>query len=163
MQRVDTITGSSVLTLSLATTVDVGSATLGHQGGPGPWVEESCEIKQIEIMLHAYFQTAPAAVRHFTIIVRKNIGSYLPAVAVGDALILGQKPWKDFIFHVEQAQPGVWTNGGVPMPYNIILRVPRRYRKMNSSDVWEVIVIPVDVGAADVWDVCTFAKYSWYK
>lgn len=160
-QATFTVTGSSVAVATIATGDIPTNCTLANQGGGTPKVEQGSKIMSFELFGQVYFTNNPAAIRHFVIFVRRNKGGYLPVPVVADAIALGAKQWKTQIYHLEQAQPS--QIGGEPMTFHIRLRVPRSVQRMEVGDVWELVFIPVDVGAGDTWDACVFGVYKWYR
>lgn len=161
-QSVGTVAGSAVQVLAVATGDDPVNCTLANQGGNAPKVEDGAAIRSIELQLTLYLSAAPAAVRHFYVFMRKNEKGLLPVPTLANMGAIGQVAWKDRIFHGEQAQAGVFTVGGVPMVFHIRLRIPKRFHRIEKSDIWEVFFAHDGV-AGETLDYCAIATYKWYR
>lgn len=142
---------------------DPVNCTLANQGASNPKVEDGSAIRSLEVQLTLYLNTAPALPRHFIILIRKNEKALLPALAAANSFVIGTLSWKDRIFHMEQAQPGTFAIGGIPMVFHIRVRVPKRFHRMEKTDQWELIVASPDAVAGDTYDMCSLVTYKWYR
>lgn len=126
-------------------------------------VEDGAEIHRLTIQCNLYWTSAPAAPRHVLILLRKNEDNLLPALTPAGGSSIGGQSWKDRIFYLEQAQPGIFSAGGNQMPYQIIFRIPKGFKKMSFGDRWELVIQPLDALAGETLDFCVLASYKWFK
>jgi hypothetical protein len=155
------VSGLTPTVVNLLQGVDPVNATLANEGGTSPKCETGRNVRMFEIQHTIYVETVAVTPRHYTVFLRKNEKALYPAPTVGTGSLLGGQIWKDRIFHAEQAQPGIHGNG-VPMIFHIRFKIPRRFKRMEFNDVWEIWTVPMDAVAADTYNTCTMWNCKVY-
>lgn len=91
-----------------------------------------------------------------TVLVRKNETGALPAPTLAQVNALGLNTWKNRVFAVHRAKPP--APGGLPIIMGPI-RIPKRFHKMQTNDVWELIIGNNASGSVDGCGICIYKAY----
>lgn len=81
-----------------------------------------------------------------------------PTVTLAQMNQLGTVPWKNYLFHIEQAITGSQVSG-LPMGFPRI-KIPRRYHTMKNNEQW---VLYIANNTANNLRACGCVVYKWFK
>lgn len=91
-----------------------------------------------------------------TILIRKNEQGLLPAPTLAQVNAIGLQTWKNRVFAIHRAKPP--APGGLPLIMGSI-KIPRRFHKMQTNDVWELIIANNGSGSVDGCGICIYKSY----
>lgn len=133
------------------TLIDEGDAAKTY------YVEENSMVRGFSISLRTFNESGVADSNSTMMYVRKNDG-YLPVPTVAQSNSLGTAPWKNYVFHVEQAITGSQVSG-FPMGFPSI-KIPKRFHRLQKDAVWELVCVN---NTANQIRMCGICIYKWYK
>lgn len=128
------------------------------------YVEDGSKIRGFNIGLRVFNESGVADSNSTVIVLRKyeNSTTVPPAVPAVPGLAtfnsLGTAPFKNRIFHAEQAITGSQVSGW-PMGFPSI-KIPNRFHTMKMYDYW---ILYVANNTGNNLRVCGLAMYKWYK
>lgn len=122
------------------------------------YVEDGAMVKGFSIGMRIFNESGVADSASTGILLRKNEGSALGAPTIGQLNGLYAVPWKNKIFHCDQAITGSQVSGW-PMGFPSI-KIPRRFHTMKFNDKWELIIWN---NTGNNLRACGMINYKWYK
>ncbi len=121
-------------------------------------VERACTIKAIwiEIWIYDSAESAVGVTSGIDFYIWKNAGNNLTAPIPGTE---GTSNEKRFIFKSWKGLTGARTQGSPPYAWRGWIKIPRKYQRMASDDLFELRFNAT--GASKI--LCTNFIYKWYK
>lgn len=121
-------------------------------------VEDGASIRGFSCVSRIFNETGVADSGQIVFILRKNENGQLPVPTLAQMASLGTNPWKNRIFHAEQAILGSQVSG-FPMAVPGF-KVPKKFHRMANADQWELIICNFN---GQQIRCCGIFMYKWYK